>query len=209
MDFEVASLTRLVVLLVIVNSGCVLPAGPRAAARTALSVPLPQREIVSWITQAIEDEIAAARDYDEKRIADGRSYESLFFAVEGGQEVLIEPFRQVTTRTVIRVIYRLTDFGWVIREAAVYPADRLALFWLSYSRNGPGTDTGFNCTHALSNCKLQDVDLDYIRMAFASWWLAHYQPLGPARDNLANELQRARERNLQRLRLMLRSLESD
>ncbi|KDA53491.1 hypothetical protein EG19_04595 [Thermoanaerobaculum aquaticum] len=206
MDWQRRTWMLCLLLVTVLGWPCRLTGGGPDGTASGLSAPPePQRQVVSWIVQAIEDEVAAARNYDEKRIRDARSYESLFFGVQGGQELLVEPFKQPTTVATIRVIYRLPEFGWVIREATVWPDYRLAMFWLGYSVAGPGLNTGFNCTHALSNCKLQDVDFEYIRKAFGSWWLARSRPLGPTTEKLGSELEKAKQRNLLRLQLRLQS----
>ena len=53
---------------------------------------------------------------------------------------------------------------------SVYPRHDLALFWLGYSRQGPGMETGFNCTHSHSNCQIEDIPFSDLREAFLSWW---------------------------------------
>jgi hypothetical protein len=199
MRTKAAFFLNLIVVLAISGpsrAGLLRPCTPEPA--TLKEAPASEREVVTWIVQAIQDEVEAWRAYDEKRILDTRSDESLFFNVPDGQEVLIEPFDAARSDVVVHVLYPLPNFGWVLREVAFYPDHRLALFWLGYSANGPGASTGFNCTHALSNCKLQDLDLEVIRRAFSCWWLAHYSPLGPDTKELPREVRLAKQRNAQR-----------
>jgi hypothetical protein len=114
--------------------------------------------------------------------------------------VLIAPFVPSASAFSTHVIYVVPGYGYVIRQVSVYPKEKLALFWLGYSAEGPGADTGFNCTHSRSNCKIEDIPFAELRSAFRSWWPAQVTvEIGNAA--VAKE---AKERNAKRAKLIER-----
>lgn len=150
------------------------------------------------IKSAIQDEMVVATSDETARR----------FGVEsGGQvtlnlDVLIAPFAPNTKGFSTHVIYLVPDYGYVIRQVSMYPKKKLALFWLGYSAKGPGMDTEFNCTHSLSNCKIEDVPFGTLRTAFRSWWPAQVK----VQVGSADVLRGAKKRNAERAKLIEQSL---
>ena len=151
-------------------------------------------EYASMITSAIADEMVV-----NTSLQSARSY-----GVESAGRVsihlnvLVAPFTPDAQGFSTHVLYLVPGYGYVMREVSVYPRQKLALFWLGYSPQGPGTDTGFNCTHSHSNCKIEDLPFRDLKNAFSTWMLATPTILIGDPD-LSRD---AKERNAQRSRLI-------
>jgi len=151
-------------------------------------------EYASMITSAIADEMVV-----NTSLQNARSY-----GVESAGRVsihlnvLVAPFTPDAQGFSTHVLYLVPGYGYVMREVSVYPRQKLALFWLGYSPQGPGTDTGFNCTHSHSNCKIEDLPFRDLQNAFSTWMLATPTILIGDPD-LSRD---AKERNAQRSRLV-------
>jgi hypothetical protein len=116
--------------------------------------------------------------------------------------ILVAPFHPAKEGFSTHVIYLVPGYGYVIRQASIYPKQGLAVFWLGYSPRGPGADTGFNCTHSHSNCKVEDIPFEELRQAFCSWWpVSATATIG---DPIA--LQTAMGRNTKREQLIQQSM---
>lgn len=166
----------------------------RAAAETASQQ---YRLYIDMIKSAVADEmvvgttVETAREFGQE--AEGQVTLNL--------DVLIAPFNASTTAFSTHVIYLVPGYGYVIRQVSVYPKEKLALFWLGYSAQGPGADTGFNCTHSHSNCKIDDIPFSDLRNAFHSWRSAT-MTVEIGNTNIANG---AKQRNAKRAKLIERS----
>ena len=153
---------------------------------------------ISMIKSAIQDEMVVATSV---KAAQRYGVES------SGQvaldlDVLIAPFAPSAKGFSTQVIYLVPGYGYVIRQVTVYSKEKLALFWLGYSVRGPGTDTGFNCTHSRSNCKIEDIPFGYLRSAFCSWWSV------PMKVEVGNStvMRGAKQRNAERTKIIEQGL---
>jgi hypothetical protein len=126
------------------------------------------RLYIDMIRSAIADEMVVGTSVDAAREFGPEVHGQVTLNLD----VLIAPFNPGGSAFSTHVIYVVPGYGYVIRQVSVYPKENLALFWLGYSAHGPGADTGFNCTHSRSNCKIEDIPFSDVRSAFHSWWSA-------------------------------------
>ena len=153
---------------------------------------------VTMINSAIRDEMVVVIT-----LATARKY-----GVESARQVrlrlsiLVAPFTPHASGFSTHVIYPVPGYGFVVRQVSIYPKKGLALFWLGYSVQGPGSDTGFNCTHSLSNCKIEHIPFGYLRAAFRFWWLDSVN----VDVGNANVVRSAKRSNAERASLILRMM---
>ena len=129
--------------------------------------PMRDASYISMIKSAIEDEMVVATSV---KTASKYGVESVG-KVSLNLNVLIAPFAANPKGFSTHVIYMIPGYGYVIRVVSVYPTEKLAMFWLGYSDQGPGIDTGINCTHSRSNCEIEDIPFSDLKTAFCSWWV--------------------------------------
>lgn len=185
------------VLVALLASSACMGQVPLSAQSKSGHVPKRYASYVGLIKSAIQDEMAVATPIDVARRYGVESAGQVTLDLEA----LIAPFALNARGFSTHVIYLVPGFGYVIRQVTVYPEKRLALFWLGYSTLGPGFDTGFNCTHSKSNCKIQDIPFRDLRSAFCSWWLV------PMKVGIGNPgvVERAKRRNAERAKLIEQS----
>ena len=150
--------------IVAVTWACLIALSPLAD--EPLFVPKTCGPYVHMIESAIVDELIANTPISVAHQYGVESAGKVTLTVH----ILVAPFHPAKEGFSTHVIYLVPGYGYVIRQASIYPKQGLAVFWLGYSPHGPGTDTGFNCTHSHSNCKVEDIPFGDLRRAFCSWW---------------------------------------
>ncbi|HUI77723.1 MAG TPA: hypothetical protein VLY24_07390 [Bryobacteraceae bacterium] len=185
--------TRIAVVVFLVCGTCSGQGlGPlRSEDRSAVKT---REECTKMIARAIVDELIVNTSLETARRYGVESAGRVSIHLD----VLVAPFILDAEGFSTHVIYLVPGYGYVIREVSVYPREDLALFWLGYSPSGPGTDTGFNCTHSHSNCKIEDLPFKDLRSAFRTWRLVATTVLIGDSDLSG----KARERNARRTKLI-------
>ncbi|MGH9437146.1 MAG: hypothetical protein ACRD22_04435 [Terriglobia bacterium] len=180
-----------ILVLVLITSS--VWSGARAAKLTNENAPARYASYISMIESAIKDEMVVATSVEVARKYGVESKGR----VPLNLNVLVAPFTPNPNGFSTHVIYLIPGYGYVIRVVSVYPKEKLAMFWLGYSTQGPGLDTGINCTHSHSNCKIEDIPFGDLRTAFCSWWLT------TLRVNIGNSsvIRGAKQRNAEREKL--------
>lgn len=152
-------------LMLIILCAFLISVSPLAS--ESRSIPKGYEQYVGMIKSAIVDEMVVSTSLSEARQYGVASAGGVALTLN----ILVAPFTPMSEGFSTHVIYLVPGYGYVIRQVSVYPKERLALFWLGYSALGPGENTGFNCTHSRSNCKIEDIPFRELKKAFCSWWL--------------------------------------
>ncbi len=139
----------------------------QATKLTNENVPERYTSYISMIKSAIKDEMVVATSVKTARKYGVESADR----VPLNLNVLIAPFAPSSNGFWTHVIYLIPGYGYVIRVVSVYPQKKLAMFWLGYSIQGFGFNTGINCTHSQNNCKIEDIPFGDLKTAFCSWWV--------------------------------------
>lgn len=198
MNHRLICTSAFMVLLALITSTPCSGRGPQPAGLKSESAPRRYASYVSMIKSAIEDEMVFGTNVETARRYGVESAGQVSLNLD----VLVAPFIPARKGFSTHVIYLVPGYGYVIRQVSVYPKEKLALFWLGYSAQGPGTDTGFNCTHSHSNCKIEDITFGNLRSAFRSWWLASLK----VEIGNRSVAEGAKRRNARRAKLIEQSL---
>jgi hypothetical protein len=192
--------------LIVILFACIFSAtcfGQRAPASRSDNgiIPKEYTGYIGMVKSAITDEIVSNTSLQTARKYGVESAGRVVLKLD----VLIAPFVPSAEGFSTHVIYMVPGYGYVMRQVSVYPTERLAVFWLGYSSQGPGTDTGFNCTHSHSNCEIEDIPFADLRAAFRTWWLV----AAKAEVGDPSVTRDARQRNAAREKLIARAMNAD